>query len=216
MQNLEEIAAEIEEDLDEKDTIREIALKSSRALIRLSGAAVRTMHNEEDPSSLLAEAKDEASKLKSLVIDHSDLGSAGYVEDAYQELAEAFLFYSIMRERNLPSPRDLEITSTSYLLGMGDVIGELRRASLDSLRRGDVNTAVLRLEQMETLYETIIRFSYPNALVAIRRKQDVARALIEKTRGEVTIAVRSKRLEDHLENVWKDVKAVQKKQKNGK
>ncbi|MDG6219853.1 MAG: translin family protein [Candidatus Thermoplasmatota archaeon] len=210
MKNLEEIAQLIEEELDEKDTLREIALKSSRAIIRLSGASIKAMHNQDDPTGLLGEAKDEASKLRGLVMGHPDLVSAGFIEDAYQELAEAFILYSIMTEQEFPSPQDIEITSTSFLMGMGDVVGELRRSCLDCLRRGDLHTATVRLEQMEAIFETIVRFDYPSALVGIRRKQDIARTLIEKTRGEVTLASRSQRLEEQMEKVSKELRAAKK------
>ena len=206
MKELEDIAAQIEDELDEKDTLREIALKSCRAIIRLSGAATRAMHKEEDPSSLLAEARDEASKLRGLVLDHPDLGSAGFVEDAYQELTEACIIYAILNKMEIPSPMEIEVTSTAYLLALGDTIGELRRSSLDALRKGNVDESLLRLEQMEEIFDILMRFDYPAALVAIRRKQDIARTLIEKTRGDVTLALRSKKLEEKLEKISKKLK----------
>jgi len=215
MDRLEDIAAEIEEELDEKDTLREIALKSCRAIIRLSGASIRSMHKGGDSSSLLSEARDEASKLRGLVMDHPDIGSAGFIEDAYQELGEACIFYAILNDMDIPSPQDIEITSTSYLLAMGDVVGELRRSALGALRKGDLDTASTRLEQMEFFYDIIMRFDYPSALVSIRRKQDIARTLIEKTRAEVTMSIRSQKLEDRIGKFEKTLKKAQSKTKNG-
>ncbi|MCD6461638.1 MAG: translin family protein [Thermoplasmata archaeon] len=198
MENLDEIADMIEAELNEKDTLREIALKSARAIIRLSGAAVRSMHKGEDPSVLLDEARDEASRLRGLLLDHPDLYSAGFVEDAMQEFTEAVVLRHIVENRELPTPSEIDVSSTAYLLGLGDVVGELRRSALDCLRQGDLGTAMLRLEQMEAIHDTLMRFDYPSALVAVRRKQDISRTLIEKTRGELAIASRTAALEKML------------------
>ncbi len=199
LENLDRIAEDIEREMDEKDTLREIALKSCRAIIRLSGAAIRSMHKKEDPTALLGEARDEASKLKGLLSDHPDLYHSGFVNDSLQELAEAFLLQSIMDEKPLPTPKSIDVPSGPYLLGLGDVIGELRRSALDALREGDVDTAEKRLNQMEEIYDVLLMFDYPSALLSIRRKQDVARALIEKTRGEVSVAQRTLSLEKKLD-----------------
>jgi len=198
MRNLGEIAEDIETELDEKDTLREIALKSCRAIVRLSGAAISAMHKGDEPSSLIAEARDEVSKLKALVREHDDISSAGFVEAAYQEAAEACILLALLGNTDLPAPEDIDVTPSAYLLGMGDVVGELRRVVLDCLRHDNIEEAVKRLEQMEQIFEVLMRFDYPSALVGVRRKQDVARTIIEKTRGDVTVAVRSKRLEEKL------------------
>ena len=123
MENLDEIADMIEAELNEKDTLREIALKSARAIIRLSGAAVRSMHKGEDPSVLLDEARDEASRLRGLLLDHPDLYSAGFVEDAMQEFTEAVVLRHIVENRELPTPSEIDVSSTAYLLGLGTLWG---------------------------------------------------------------------------------------------
>jgi translin len=93
------------------------------------------------------------------------------------------------------------VTDTAYLLGLGDVVGELRRFSLEHLRQGDIKLASAYLEKMERIQDALMRFDYPTALVALKRKQDVARSLIEKTRGEVAVAARSQELADKLDAV---------------
>ncbi len=203
MENLQEIADHIEKNLDDKDMIREVALKSCRAITRLSTSLIQKMHCGEDVSELLNDARDEASRLRSLLQDHTDLFHSGFVSNALQELCEAAIILSIINEEGLPEPKDLNATDTAYLLGMGDAIGELRRFALDALRGGDIENASEYLEKMERFYEVLIRFNYPNALVSIRRRQDVARGLIEKTRGEIAVAVRGKVLENKLEELKK-------------
>ena len=201
MKNLDDLIGEIESRLDEKDEVRELTIKSSRTIARLSGSAIQGMHRGQDVGSQLQDAREEVFKLKSLLKDHPDLYHAGFVENAMQEACEAFLVHAILEADALPSPKELGVTDTSYLLGLGDVVGELRRFALEHLRRGEVHRASAYLEQMERILDALMRFDYPTALVALKRKQDVARSLIEKTRGEVAVAARSQELADKLDAV---------------
>jgi len=107
----------------------------------------------------------------------------------------------MLEHESLPGPKELGLTDTAYLLGLGDVVGELRRFALEHLRRGNVTLASAFLEKMERILDALMRFDYPTALVALKRKQDVARSLIEKTRGEVAVAARSQELADKLDAV---------------
>jgi len=199
MENLQEIIDQIEKNLDDKDAIREVALKSCRAITRISTSITQGVHRKEDVQELFNNARDEASRLRSLVQEHPDLLHSGFVQSAFQELCEAAILLSVIRGEKLPTPKELAVTDTSYLLGMADAIGELRRFTLECLREEDVKSASSYLEKMEKFYEMLLRFNYPNALVSIRRKQDIARSLIEKTRGELTVALRSRSLEKKIE-----------------
>jgi len=174
VKNLDDVIEEIESRLDEKDEVRELTIKSSRTIARLSGSAIQGMHRGQN---------------------------VGTVENAMQEACEAFLVHSILEGEQLPGPRDIGVTDTAYLLGLGDVVGELRRFSLEHLRRGDIKLASAFLEKMERILDALMRFDYPTALVALKRKQDIARSLIEKTRGEVAVAARSQELADKLDAV---------------
>src|SRR5213078_781816 len=148
VKNLDDVIEEIESRLDEKDEVRELTIKSSRTIARLSGSAIQGMHRGQN------------------------------VGGAMQEACEAFLVHSILEGEQLPGPRDIGVTDTAYLLGLGDVVGELRRFSLEHLRRGDIKLASAFLEKMERILDALMRFDYPTALVALKRKQDVARSLI--------------------------------------
>lgn len=201
MKNLPDIIGEIESRLDEKDEVRELALKSSRAIARLSSQAIHGLHKGEDSGGPLREAREEAMKLKSVLEDHPDLYHAGFVENALQELAEASIVHAIAKGGPLPTPREAGATDAAYLLGLGDVVGELRRFALEALRRGDVAGAADHLKTMEDIFDALVRFDYPSALVALKRKQDVARSLIEKTRGEIAVATRGKALEDKIDRL---------------
>jgi translin len=201
MRNLDEIAVGLQEELDEKDTVREIAIKSARVIIRLSGSAVHSIHGGEDATQTLAIALDEAARLKSLLEIHPDIWTSGLVSDALQEMTEAALVHSISMGEDLPTPQDLGVPPAPYLLGLADTIGEVRRFALISLREGELRDAIAYLDIMEEMFLVLMRFDYPQALVAIRRKQDIARSLVEKTRGEVTMAVSSRRLQDKIDEL---------------
>jgi len=203
VKNLKDIIGEIESRLDERDEVRELALKSSRAIARLSSAAIHGLHKGEDSETSLREAREEAMKLRSVLEDHPDLFHSGSVENALQELCEASIVHAIARGKPLPDPRECGATDAAYLLGLGDAVGELRRFALEDLRRGNVAGAADQLKTMEDIFDALIRFDYPSALVALKHKQDVARSLIEKTRGEVAVATRGKALEDKLDRVEK-------------
>ena len=141
---------------------------------------------------------EETKELKIMLKDHLDLYYSGFLENAYMEMCEANILYSIVKNEELPTVEELGVTNSSYLLGLGDVIGELRRIVLNSLRKGEIEKAVKYLDKMEEIYLIIMRFNYPNSLVNIKRKQDIARGLLEKTRGEVTFAIRGKSLEEKI------------------
>lgn len=201
MRNLEKVIARIETELDEKDEVREVALKSSRAVVRLAGAVLRELHRDEDFEGDYTTLKDEVSRLSGLLEEHPDIASTGYVEAAYQEYAEVGIILSLLGKNDVPTPEELGTGSVPYLLGLADAVGELRRFCLDELKAGDVGRANLFLEQMEELFAAIIRFDYPEAILPVRRKQDIARSMLEKTRGEVAIATSTSRLQDKLEEV---------------
>lgn len=203
MRRLQAILDAIETEMEEKDTVRELALKSSRAVARLSVSALGGLHRDEDVSTLLSQAREEALTLRSLLKDHPDIYHAGFVENAQQDLTEAAVSESLIRGESFPGPEDLAVTGRAFILGLGDVIGELRRHALERLRAGAVPEATEALEAMETLYQGLMRFDLPTALAPVKRKQDIARSLVEKTRGEVAVALRSYELEKKLEELGK-------------
>lgn len=206
MQNLEQIAQRIQDSLEEKDTVREIAIKSSRAIIRMSSGVVHGMHKGVDGEPLLSEAIDEALKLKSILSEHIDIWHSGIVQDALQEVAEAAILNAIVKGQELPDPEHLGMPGTAYLMGMADTIGELRRFSLEALRRGDTPAAERYLDTMEEMFLVIMGFDYPDAIVSIRRKQDIARSVLEKTRGDVSVSVSVERLQGKMANLEKRLK----------
>ncbi len=198
--DLEEIGRRIEEELDDKDSVREIAIKSSREIVRMASRIIMSLHRRRDCEEDMRKIKEEVWHLRSLLLNqYPDLYFAGFVQNALQEYVEAMLFYSVLKGKEFPGHRELNVNPGAYLLGAGDLVGELRREVLESLRKDDFESAEKYLEMMEAIYEMLLRFNYPSGLVPIKQKQDLARSLVEKTRGEITIAAMNKKLERKIE-----------------
>lgn len=198
MRNIEGIINKIDTHITQKDQTREKALKISREIIIACRKAIQKLHtNDWDTAEqFIADARDNIQRLNEVTKNHSDLLHAGFVDNAAQEYVEAQCFYSILQEKDLPDPDSLETTYDAYLLGLGDVVGELRRGALDLVLEGDTDKAYSYLEYMDTIYDALMQFDYPSNLVPIKRKQDVARSLIEKTRGELAVASCQRRIDD--------------------
>ena len=201
MQNLEEIIDVIEQEINEKNTVKELALRHSRSIVINCRKAIQRMHQNQfnQAKELIAATADLITSIHDGSNDFPEIFSSGFVENATQEYAEASCLYHILQKKDIPGPEELQISNTSYLMGLCDVVGELRRKTLDALLQGNFNTASELLEIMETIYDAILRFDYPSSLVPIKRKQDVSRILIEKTRGELAISSCEQRITSRTE-----------------
>jgi len=197
MKNLDKIVDKIEKNIDGKDKVREKALRSSREIIVNCRKSIQLIHQEKmkDAQGNIKKAATKLQTLYDLTKDHPDLYHAGFVENAAQELVEASCLYNVMRGKDLPDPDTMGTTYSSYLMGLCDLVGELRRTSLDSIREGQPKEADKYLTMMEDIYDVIIRFDYPSGLIPIKKKQDMVRGMIEKTRGELAVASCERRIE---------------------
>ena len=199
LEPLEDIVQDIDEKLSDKDTVRELAMKSSRAIRRLSREMVKQIHNEEEPREVFNEALQEVNKIKSIIEDYPELFHAGFLRNGFQELAEAHILWSLNKGEDPQGPEELGITPSAYLIGLGDVIGELRRTALDELTKGNVEKAEEMLKEMESIKDMLMNLDYPQAIVPLKNKKDMARSLVEKTRGDIAIASRNEKLKEKID-----------------
>lgn len=197
MKNLGKIVDKIEKSIDGKDKIREQSLRYSRDIIIACRKSIQLIHQNlmKDADNNIKKASIKLTELNDLTKGYPELYHAGFVENAAQELVEAHCFYNIMHGKDLPDPDSIQTTYSSYLMGLCDLVGELRRTALDSIRRGQAKKADKYLEIMEEIYDVIIRFDYPSGLIPIKKKQDMVRGMIEKTRGELAVASCEQRIE---------------------
>ena len=181
----------LHERFDAKTSARERALPAARRSIRASANAIRAVHRGEfeTAGSLIAESRAALDEGMGGVTDHPDVRFAGYLLDAEKEYAEANLTRALVAREELPLPDVLGVGDAPYLNGLAEAIGEGRRHILDLLRTGDVARAETTLDAMEDMYGVLVTMDYPDAITMnLRRSTDVARSLIEKTRGDLTIA----------------------------
>jgi len=199
--SLKSILEKIQEELSKKEQVREEIQKIMRRATRLSKQAILFAHQErfEDAKNLLKEASSLFSRLREESKDYPDLFYSGLVSAAFEEYAEAQTLLMLIEEDEFIDPEELGVPVISYVLGLGDVVGELRRRALDSIRRGSVEVAEKCLETMEYVYSELTALDDAYLLVSgLRRKCDVARHLIEITRGDVTIEARRSALESSI------------------
>lgn len=200
----DELAEEISRHLEEKDQAREEALALTRVVVRRSGAAIRSVHRGELDRALdLADrAGEDLAAILNLLKEHPDVRYSGLVDGAEQEYAEARIVYALITEERIPHPREVGVEMTSYLAGLGDAVGELRRHILDLIRLGRPEEGEVHLAAMEEIYHLLMSLDYPDAVTkGMRRKGDVARSLLDRTRGDLTNAIGQRRLEAELKEV---------------
>jgi translin len=204
VERLEETFEAIRARLEARDQARDLALGHSRTLIRHCANAIRAVHrlDWEEAQALLGEARETARLLLQTVQPYGDLWYAGYTQDAFKELAEAHITYALIRGEPLPRPEDLGVEDAAYLNGLGEATGELRRHALDLIRRGDIARAEEILQVMDEVYAHLITVDFPDAVTGgLRRTTDMVRGVVERTRGDLTTAVRQEELQRALEHL---------------
>ncbi|RLF51879.1 MAG: RNA-binding protein [Thermoplasmata archaeon] len=213
MKNLEDVMKKIEQVLNEKDDLREKALKKCRDIIRECRKGIKKVHNEdiEGARKNIRKAEKILAELKKEIEEHPDIMTAGYMENAMQEVAEAEIFLAIVEDKKLPNPEDINVSYTSYLLGLADVVGELRRRGVYLLKDGSIEDVEKILAMMEEICDKLMEFDYPSGLLPIKRKQDVIKKILEKMRGEVAIFKKSKELENKIEAVLRKLRKKEEK-----
>jgi translin len=145
------------------------------------------------------QARELVSLLQTELGQFGDLYHAGYTQDALKEFAEASILYSLVLFDQLPEPETLNVGEATYLQGLAEVTGELRRRCLDNLRHGNTHQAEKLLDYMDEIYAILITMDYPDAITGgLRRLTDIVRGVTERTRGDLTISLRQYQLEQRL------------------
>ncbi len=196
---LDPIAEKIRQGLIAKDAAREKALPLCREAIRYSSTAIRHVHRRE-----FDDARDKIAKARRLITEAETSLSAwsellGVEWNAQKEFAEASITLALVTERELPTPDELGTDYAAYLNGLGEAVGELRRYLLDSIRGGDLSQGEGLLQVMDDAYNVLVTMDFPDAITGgLRRTTDMVRGVLERTRSDLTLAIRQKNLEDKL------------------
>lgn len=185
----------------QKNQIREDAHESMRKATSLSKQAILLSHQKKyvEAESFIKNAKEKISELRVLSVQYPEIVYGGMFSAALQEYSEARIFLNLVRESRFVTPAEIKVPSVDYVLGLADVIGEFRRLALDNLRYGEVKKGEECLEIMDQVFIQLLALDEAYMLVpGLRHKSDTARRIIEATRGDITLEIRRKSLEDTL------------------
>jgi translin len=201
MENFREFSEQVHQVFETLNQARDNALLQARQLTRLSAQTIRAIHRSEmeEAARGLEEAGKLAVSLKEMLAEFQQLFYAGYTQDALKEFAEASITYAVINNEPLPTPASLNIDYATYLNGLAEVTGELRRRCLDILRQGYSEEAERLLGWMDEIYNLLVTVDYPDALTSgLRRQTDLVRGIVERTRGDMTLSLREERLQQAL------------------
>jgi translin len=195
-------------ELDRKNAAREQALRWSRELIRACANSIRAVHRRDFASAaeLLGQAHALNDQICTLLAPVADIYWTGYVQDAQKELVEACCTLAVVKGSALPDPEALGIAPAPFVNGLAEAVGEMRRYVLDMLRRGEVDGCERLLGAMDDIYALLVTLDYPDALTGgLRRTTDNTRGILEKTRGDLTLALRQEALVAALHSAERSV-----------
>ncbi|MBC7263046.1 MAG: haloacid dehalogenase [Chloroflexi bacterium] len=203
MSRLQDIVERIRADFEARNAARDQALIRSRELTRHCANAIRATHRGDFAAAqaLLNTAAKEAAVMAADLEDYPDLYYAGYTQDALKEYVEASVTYAVIHGEPLPSPEELRVEYPAYLNGLAEASSELRRHTLDLIRHGEASQGERILEVMEDIYAELITIDYPDAITGgLRRTTDQLRAVLERTRGDLTLSIRQEAMRQALQD----------------
>ncbi len=183
---------------EDKHHAREITIGASRRAIQACAASIRATHRREydNAEQLAREARNHIAEADEALIGHPDVRTNGPLNDAKKELAEAWLTLALVRDQSLPGPDELKIDIAPYCNGLAEAASELRRQLLDQLRAGDMSRAETLMGAMDDIYSLLVTIDYPDGVTGgLRRTTDALRAVLERTRGDITTATVAARLQ---------------------
>lgn len=200
---LQTVVDAIREELTTISSLRDRTLAQSRALTRSCAQSIRAIHRHEwsEAEAMLAQARRDAAAMVQPLSATPTVYHAGYTQDALKELVEAHAVYAVVRGQPLPTPAEMFVTGATWLRGMSEAATETRRFVLDLVRRGHVDQVEPLLEFMEEVYSHLVAVDFPDAVTdGLRRYTDVLRGVLERTRGDVTLAVRQDQMRAALQS----------------
>jgi translin len=201
MPDLSATVEQITGELTAMNRLRDETLNRSRALVRACAESIRAIHRHEwdAATAMLEAARRAAAEMVSALAGYPQLYHAGYTQDALKELVEAHMLYAVVRGETPPDPASLHVTGPTYLRGMSEAATETRRFVLDLMRQGQVAEAEPFLDFMDEVYSLLITVDFPDSITdGLRRHTDVLRSTLERTRGDLTMAIRQDQMREAL------------------
>jgi translin len=202
------IGARARETFEEKHRARELTIGASRQAIQACAASIRATHRGEYEAAeaLASEAREHLARADDALVGHPDIRTSGPLYDAKKELAEAWCTLALVRDDPLPSPEAIGIDVAPYCNGLAEAASELRRQLLDRLRAGELTRAEELMGAMDEIYSLLVTIDYPDGVTGgLRRTTDALRAVLERTRGDLTTAMVAARLQGAIERAERRV-----------
>ena len=202
------IGARARETFEEKHRARELTIGASRQAIQACAASIRATHRGEYEAAeaLASEAREHLARADAALVGHPDIRTSGPLYDAKKELAEAWCTLALVRNDPLPSPEAIGIDVAPYCNGLAEAASELRRQLLDRLRAGELTRAEELMGAMDEIYSLLVTIDYPDGVTGgLRRTTDALRAVLERTRGDLTTAMVAARLQGAIERAERRV-----------
>ena len=203
MNRLEELTDKVHQDFEARNQVREKALKLARTLTTRAAHAIRAIHRGEIDTAEenMTKARAIVDELKKSVEPDPEIYYSGYTQDALKEFVEARLTIIMIQDKPLPLPEELGVEYATYVKGLAETIGELRRRCLDILRHGYSDDAERLLDLMDEIYAMLVTLDYPDAIThGLRRQTDLVRSIIERTRADLTTSLGEQRLQKSLKD----------------
>ena len=200
-ESLSKVTEKAIEDFSAKHSARELGLRISREVIRLLANTIRAVHRREfdQARELLAQAGSKLTEAGPILNEWPEIYYAGFLADSRKEYSEASITLALLSGGQIPGQTELGVETEPYLNGMGEVIGELRRFILDSLRRNETGRCEELMETMDDIYNVLVGVDFPEGVTGgLRRTADAMRGVLERTRGYLTMALRQRELEQKL------------------
>jgi translin len=203
LESLQSTIDRIRDELDARSSVRDQAIRRSRSLIRYCANSIRAMHRGEfeHAKDLLDTARQSAQEMVQDVSAYPGVYRAGYTQDSLKEFVEACAVYAMLRGEPIPPPDALgvQVDYPAYLKGLAEAASEMRRAILDLVRRGDLERGEGLLVTMEDVYVAMTTIDFPDAVTGgLRRTTDALRAVLQRTRGDLTVTKQQERLRQAL------------------
>ena len=197
MGRLDDVIETIRAEFVTKSAARDAALRRSRELIRYCANAIRAAHRGDldDATAILETAAAAAREMVADVAQYPDLYHAGYTQDSLKEYVEARLVFAFVTDGAVPSPADLGVESPAYLNGLAEAASEMRRHCLDLMRQNRLERAEPILDILDEVDTQLMSVDFPDAITGgLRRNTDMLRGVVERTRGDLTAAIRQEML----------------------
>jgi translin len=201
--DVEQVAAS----LADAHRAREVGLAACRRVIRSSGSSIRAVHRLDvsEAEARAVEAEDSLREAQEALAPFPAVAYAGFLGDAEKEYAEARLTAALVSGANLPTHHELRVQPTSWMKGLAEAASELRRHLLDRLRSGELDRGEELLGVMDDVYDALVTVDFPDAVTGgLRRSLDALRAVLERTRGDVTTTVLQQRLRESIDRSLPD------------